>query len=258
MNVSFIGSGNVTWHLAPAFDNSDFAVREVYSRNPKNAEAVVEKLYQASVKTSLDFSNSPSRIFIIASSDDAIQDIASEIVMPENSILVHTSGSQPLSALSYSGTPNIGVFYPLQTFTKGKKIDLKEVPVFIEAENSFTQKTLQALAKTVTRKTYLISSADRKALHVAAVFASNFTNHMLSLAEEILTKRKIDFEYLKPLIAETINKALEIGPHKAQTGPARREDLETLDNHLDFLSADESAAEIYRVISQDIIDKYGH
>src|SRR6187402_1277577 len=95
--VSFIGSGNLAWHLAPALDNTDFAVREVYSRNPSNAEALVEKLYEADVKRSLDFSGSTSRIFVIAATDEAMVDIAQEIVLPEDTILVHTSGSQPLS-----------------------------------------------------------------------------------------------------------------------------------------------------------------
>jgi predicted short-subunit dehydrogenase-like oxidoreductase (DUF2520 family) len=256
MNVSFIGAGNVAWHLAPAFDNSDFAVREVYNRNVKKAAALVEKLYQASTKASLDFSTSASRIFIIATTDDAIGEIVSEIILPKDAILVHTSGSQPLSLLSYAGTPNIGVFYPLQTFTKSRKTDLKEVPVLIEAENSYTQKTLHALAKTITKKIHTVKSADRKALHVAAVFASNFTNHMLSISREILSDKNLDFELLKPLIAETINNALALGPEQSQTGPARRGDLELLDNHLEFLSHDESVAEIYRLISQNIIDRY--
>src|SRR5688572_24687306 len=113
--VSFIGSGNLAWHLAPALDNTDFAVREVYSRNPSHAEVLVEKLYEANVKRTLDFSDSPSRIFIIATTDEAISDVAREIVLPEDAILVHTSGSQPLSVLGYAATSNLGVFYPLQT-----------------------------------------------------------------------------------------------------------------------------------------------
>jgi predicted short-subunit dehydrogenase-like oxidoreductase (DUF2520 family) len=256
MNVSFIGAGNLAWHLAPALDNSDFAVREVYSPNVRNAEALVERLYEAKSKSSLDFSISPSRIFIIAASDDAIPEIVKEIILPDGAVLVHTSGSQPLSVLAYAGTPNIGVFYPLQTFTKGKKIDLREVPVFVEAENAFTEKTLQAIGKTVSKKVSVISSADRKAIHVAAVFASNFTNHLLTLSKEILTERKLDFDLLKPLIAETVNKALVIGPENSQTGPARRGDLEILDHHMEFLSEDESLTELYKVISQHIIDRY--
>jgi predicted short-subunit dehydrogenase-like oxidoreductase (DUF2520 family) len=256
MNVTFIGSGNVAWHLAPALDNTDYAVREVYSANPKNAEALVEKLYEAQVCISLDFSLSKSRIFIISVSDDAITEVVQQLVLPPNAIVVHTSGSMPLSALGFLGTLNVGVFYPLQTFTKTKRVDFKEVPIFIESENSATEKILLSMAKSLSKKVQKISSADRKAIHVAAVFASNFTNHMLAISKKLMEKHKLDFDWLKPLIVETINKSLAIGPEKAQTGPARRGDLEILDNHLSFLNDDEKVSEIYRVISQDIVDRF--
>ena len=253
--VSFIGAGNLAWHLAPALDNTDFAVREVYSRTPSQAAAIVEKLYEAEVKSSLDFSDSNSRIFIIAVSDDAIADIANEIILPTDAILVHTSGSQPLSALGYAST-NIGVFYPMQTFTKGKKIDFSEVPFFIESEDPATSKLLNAMARTLSKKVYNATSEDRKALHIAAVFASNFTNHMLTIAQDIISSRKMSFDLLKPLITETLNKSLALGPRQAQTGPARRGDLEILDHHMEFLSEDEAVSEIYKVISQHIVDAY--
>jgi predicted short-subunit dehydrogenase-like oxidoreductase (DUF2520 family) len=256
MNVTFIGSGNLAWHLAPALDNTDFAVREVYSPNAKHAAALIDKLYQAHLNLTLDFSTSKSQIFIIAASDDSIQGIAQNITLPENAILVHTSGSQPLSLLRYAPTPNTGVLYPLQTFTKDKKIELREVPFFIESENSATEKVLMSMAKAISKKVFKISSTERKALHVAAVFASNFTNHMLTIARDIADKHNVNFEFLKPLIIETINKSLAIGPEKAQTGPAKRGDLEILDSHMQFLEHEEAIAEIYKVISQHIVDRY--
>lgn len=255
-NVSFVGAGNLAWHLAPALDNTNFPVREVYSQTRKHAAALADKLYQAEVRSSLDFSESSSRIFILAVSDDAIQEIARELILPANAVLVHTSGSQPLSILGYGGTPNTGVLYPLQTFTKGQKTDFKEIPFFIEAENEETEKVLMAMAKAISKKVRRISSPDRKALHVAAVFASNFTNHMLTIAEEILDAHGLDFELLKPLIAETMNKSISIGPSHAQTGPAKRGDVEILDSHYAFLEKDKDLATIYQVISQHIIDKY--
>lgn len=256
-SVSFIGSGNLAWHLGPALDNSGFAVKEVYSKNPMHAEALVERLYQAEVKASLDFSTSLSTIFIIATSDDAIQEIVREIVLPDNAILVHTSGSQPLSLLGFAATPNVGVFYPLQTFTKDRKVDFKEIPVFIESENSATEKSLMTIARSISKNVFKITSGERQALHIAAVFASNFTNHMLLLAQEIMKENSLSFDWLKPLIEEMMAKSLSIGPENAQTGPAKRGDLETLDNHLEFLNNNESVAELYKLISQDIIDRYG-
>ena len=254
--VSFIGSGNLAWHLARALDNTDFAVREVYSRTPAHAQALVGNLYSAEVMTTLDFSDSPSRIFIMAVADDAIEGLARRLNLPSGSILVHTSGSQPLSVLGYAPTPNIGVFYPLQTFSKSKRVDFEEVPFFIESENTETEKVLMAMGKAISKKVFKISSTDRKALHVAAVFASNFTNHMMYIAEKVMKENKLKFDWLKPLIAETINKSLSIGPEKAQTGPARRGDLEILDRHLEFLQENEPIAEIYKVISQHIVDTY--
>ncbi|MFD1002197.1 Rossmann-like and DUF2520 domain-containing protein [Ohtaekwangia kribbensis] len=254
--VSFIGSGNVAWHLAPALDNTDFAVREVYSRNPAHAAALVDKLYEADVKTSLDFSDSPSNIFIIAVPDDAIQSIVQEIILPDEAILVHTSGSQPLSALGYAAIPGIGVFYPLQTFSKSKKVDFADVPIFVESENPGTEKVLLAMAKAISKNVHQVTSQERKAMHIAAVFASNFTNHMLLIAQQIMKENNLNFDWLKPLIAEMINKSISIGPEQAQTGPARRGDFEILDRHMEFLQNDEQRAEIYKVISQHIIDRY--
>src|SRR5688500_9348024 len=143
--VSFIGSGNLAWHLAPALDNSDFPVQEVYSRNPAHAALLVERLYQADVKASLDFSTSTSRIFIIATLDEAIEEIVQEIILPEEAILIHTSGSQPITVLGYAATQHLGVFYPLQTFSKDKKIEFKEIPIFIESADPTTEKILRAM-----------------------------------------------------------------------------------------------------------------
>jgi predicted short-subunit dehydrogenase-like oxidoreductase (DUF2520 family) len=255
--TSIIGSGNLAWHLAPALENAGYPVQEVYSRNPAHADALVERLYAAEVKASLDFSTSSSGVFIIAAMDDAIESISQELILPDDAILVHTSGTKPLSILGYAATQNIGVFYPLQTFTKPRKIVFREVPVFIEAENKNTEAFLLEMAHGVSDTVHKIGSDDRKALHVAAVFASNFTNHMLLLSQEIMREHSLSFDWLKPLVAEAINKSLAIGPENAQTGPAHRGDFEILDRHMEFLQDDESLHEIYRLISQDIIDRYG-
>lgn len=254
--VSFIGSGNLAWHLAPALDNAGWIVKEVYSRNPSHAEELTERLYQAEVKASLDFSTSPSKLFIIAAADDAIRSIAQEIILPDEAILVHTSGSQSISELQYAATPHLGVLYPLQTFSQSRRVDFKSVPIFIESHTEEAEELLTVVARSLSTQVKKIGSEERKALHVAAVFASNFTNHMLTLSREIMKRNSLDFEWLKPLILETLNKGLTLGPQQAQTGPAKRGDLETLDSHLSFLVEDERLAEIYKVISQHIIDTY--
>jgi predicted short-subunit dehydrogenase-like oxidoreductase (DUF2520 family) len=256
VSVTMIGAGNIAWHLAPALDNVGFAVREVYSRKMKNASALAERLYQAKAVTAFDFSESQARIFIICVSDDAIAEVLRELILPPDSVLVHTSGSQPLNVLGSSVARHTGVFYPLQTFTKGRKVNFQEIPIFIESDDVATEKALMGMGKALSKKVVRVSSAERKVLHVAAVFAANFTNHMLTLSKEIMINNDMNFDYLKPLIAETLNKSLDIGPEKAQTGPAMRGDLQILDSHMELLTHDAAVAEIYKIVSQHIIDSY--
>ncbi len=254
--LSFIGSGNLAWHLAPALDNAGFVVKEVYSPNPQHAEALTERLYQAEVKATLDFSTSNSSIFILAVRDEAIAQVAREIILPDEAVLIHTSGSVSITELQFAATPHVGVLYALQTFSKERKVDFANVPFFVETLTDEATDVVLALAKTLSKQVRKITSEERKALHVAAVFASNFSNHMLTLSQQIMKQNSMDYNLLKPLISETIQKSLAIGPQQAQTGPARRGDLEILDNHIQFLNEDERVAEIYRIISQHIIDSY--
>ncbi|MCK6617010.1 MAG: DUF2520 domain-containing protein [Cyclobacteriaceae bacterium] len=256
LSVSFAGAGNLAWHLAPVLDNAGYPVREVYSPNPQHAQNLVARLYDAEVKTSLDFSTSPSRVFILAVADDAIEQVAREIILPDNALLLHTSGSQPLDKLTYAAASGTGVFYPLQSFTKGVKVDFRQVPVFIESDTAEVERELMKMAGAISKQVFRIDSEKRLTLHLAAVFASNFTNYMLTLAHDVTEKHRLDFGWLKPLIAETINKAFQVGPAQAQTGPARRGDFETLDRHMQLLQDDSQLAELYRLISQQLVDRY--
>ena len=253
--ISVIGSGNVAWHIAPALENCGIAVGEVYSRNPANADKLVKRLYNARRKDNLDFTDSSSELFLICVSDNAIEDISREIVLPDHAALVHTSGSVSIDVLSFSAALNLGVFYPLQTFSKDLKISFKSIPILVEATDSSTEGKLLKIGKELSKKVVVAKSEDRKIIHLAAVFASNFTNHMLTRAKGIVEERNFDFELLKPLIAETLNKSLNIGPESAQTGPARREDFNILEEHMQLLE-DEDLRQIYKLISQDIINQY--
>lgn len=253
-DIVIIGSGNVAWHLGPELENAGHRVVEIFSRNPKNARSFQKRLYQAEINPSLDFSETMADVVILCVSDDAIEEVAREVVLPANAIIVHTSGSQPVSKLGYTGTDNIGVFYPLQTFTKGGQQHIDDIPILIEAENSETLGLLKRLAESVSSQVYNVNSGDRLAIHVAAVFACNFSNFLFGVAEEILNKKGFELELLRPLIAETLNKSLNIGPVKAQTGPAVRGDLETLDRHMDFLKNNEYR-EIYRQITEKILNR---
>lgn len=253
-NIAIIGAGNVAWHLAPVLEDAGHTITEVYARTLKSAEKVVERVYEAIPKDDLDFSESKAQLFILAIRDTAIPEVSDEIILPDGAILIHTAGSVDLDILNCSSASYTGVFYPLQSFTVGKKVDWEELPILVESEDEEILQKLKKLAKSLTNQVYTVRSKDRKGLHVAAVFASNFSNHMIRISEEIMRRQGLDFEMLKPLIIETISKSLQIGAKNAQTGPAIREDYETMEEHHQFLNFNVQIAEIYRIISQDIID----
>ncbi len=161
LKVDFIGAGNLAWNLAPALETAGASVRHIYSRNPENAKKLSQKLYEGQVKEDLDFSECDADLIIIAISDDAIEEIAREVILPEETVLAHTSGSIALSALGYAATSNIGVFYPLQTFTKSQQVDFSSIPFLIEGENKYTRKALSSLASLLSGNVNEISSSQR-------------------------------------------------------------------------------------------------
>ena len=254
LKIAILGAGNLAWNLAPALEDAGHEITEVYARDLQKAKEITERIYTATPKDELDFSESSAELFILAIKDDALSEIADQVILPEGSVLVHTSGAIPMEVLSQSSASYVGVFYPLQSFTKGKKVDFEEVPFLLESEDEGSLQLLKKVAKSLSQLVYILRGKDRQAVHVAAVFASNFTNHMLRIAEDILHRQGLDAELLKPLIIESISKSLQLGARKAQTGPAIREDYETLEAHHHFLAYNEQLAEIYRLISQDIID----
>ncbi len=165
--------------------------------------------------------------------------------------MAHTAGSVPLEALPAKFARR-AVFYPLQTFTRGRRVDWAEIPLFIEASTPELQAGLEAFARRLSCRVFQADSARRARLHLAAVFASNFVNHMYALGERLLGDAELDFEVLKPLIAETAAKALDApSPAAVQTGPAVRGDRSTQQRHLEMLG-DELLRTLYTTISQSI------
>jgi predicted short-subunit dehydrogenase-like oxidoreductase (DUF2520 family) len=146
-----------------------------------------------------------------------------------------------------------GVFYPLQTFTKNKAINFKEIPICLESEMEIDFFIIKKLAQSISNSVQSISSEQRKALHVAAVFVCNFVNHLYKIGNDICKENQLSFEILKPLIVETAQKIIQLTPENAQTGPAKRNDTATINSHLNFLS-DENQKEIYKLITKSIID----
>ena len=253
--IDIIGTGNLATSLAPALEQSGFVINNIYGRSTKAAQQLADNLYQATATTSLEFNESRSTIFILALADNALEEVSRELVIPSNAIIAHTSGSRSISVLGYTASPNIGVFYPLQTFSKLKRVSFNDVPILIEGDNNFTKKILLEMAKRVSSKVIEATSEQRRIIHLAAIFACNFTNAMLVHASELMEVTKSDWQLLGPLIEETINKSMALGPLKAQTGPAARGDLELLDEHIQMLEKYPMMKETYELISQQIIDR---
>jgi predicted short-subunit dehydrogenase-like oxidoreductase (DUF2520 family) len=264
MKIAFIGSGNVASHMAIAMESAGHFVSEVYSRDPQHARRLVSMLYDARLNPDLNFDESEAELFILAVPDDAIEDVVKQLVLPENAMLAHTSGSKSLAELQkwveiYSDVDlRTGVVYPLQTFSKNTDpISFEELPLCIEANDKETEEILVALGQTMSKIVYLVNSQERKVLHVAAVFACNFTNYLLGIARDITDTESLDFDLLRPLIQETFRKALSSQhPALVQTGPARRGDLSVLDMHLDYLSNKPEWLELYEVLTDSIQKRY--
>jgi predicted short-subunit dehydrogenase-like oxidoreductase (DUF2520 family) len=245
LKVVVIGSGNVAQHLIKAFQNSAHAeLVQAYARNPEKLAHLLppEKITQS--YTSL----ATAHVYVISVSDDVIENVSTQLPF-EGRLVVHTSGSVPLNQPDNKNRR--GVFYPLQTFSKSKEVDFTKIPICLESETKEDYMILEKLAKSISPLTYAISSQQRQALHVAAVFVNNFTNHLYKVGNDICTENSIPFDILKPLIQETADKITMLSPAEAQTGPARRNDQKTIQRHLDFIK-DQEQKDIYILLTQSI------
>ena len=249
--IGFAGAGNLAWHLAQDLEKAGHLIPVIYGRSQENAAMLAAQLYDTQVGESLDFSAFDLDLLILAVSDDAIQMVAEMLVVGSETVVVHTSGSKPMDALSCLGD-DYGVLYPLQTFTKEKGIDFADVPICIEAANTRVHELLFAVGKSISGKVFVMDSAQRQTLHLAAVFANNFANHMLFWAKTIAETEDLDFQLLKALAQETVEKSFALGPEMAQTGPARRGDLRTMQAHLDLLASNPELSDLYKAISRSI------
>lgn len=248
LRVTLIGSGNVAYHLSKAWQKSQTVeLVELYHRTPLSPE--FEELAIPTINKLSELSD--SEIYIISVKDDAISEISEKLPFT-NQLVVHTAGSITMRAMNNRNRR--GVFYPLQSFSKQIPIDFSQVPFCIEAENISDKQTLEYLAKSLSQNVYHIDSQKRKLLHVAAIFSNNFSNYMQTLAYQICTENDLPTEILTPLIKTTFNKISKMTPYEAQTGPARRNDSETINSHLNLLNG--NVKDIYQIISNSITKLY--
>ncbi|MEN8116198.1 MAG: DUF2520 domain-containing protein [Bacteroidota bacterium] len=252
-NICFIGAGNLATHLSKELQRNGYKISQVYSRSVASAKELGEKL-NTSFTTSVAGIDSSADVFFVALKDSAVKEVLSQIDF-QNKLVVHCSGSLPITVLDeYSD--NIGVLYPLQTFSKNRDLDFHKIPVFVEANTKENEQILFEIAGKISETTSALDSGRRKSLHISAVFACNFVNHFYFIASQILKSDNISFDVLRPLILETAEKVQQLDPFSAQTGPAVRFDEKIINDHLSKLNEFPEYQELYNSISKSIFEHH--
>lgn len=248
-SIVLFGAGNLATHLFKAISRAEnFEVVQVYNHNAGALED-----FRDVVSTTTDLTRIvPADIYLLAVKDEAILELAQKL-HPANALLAHTSGGTAIDV--FSDFSRAGVFYPLQTFSKTREIDFKNVPICIEAKNEADLEILGKMAGEISGNIFPVSSKQRRSLHVAAVFVSNFVNYLYTQGEEICKEHDLPFDILQPLILETAEKVTDLSPKQAQTGPAKRNDQSVINAHLELLNPEQQ--QIYRVMTRSIRDSYG-
>ncbi len=244
MKIVIIGSGNVAYHLAKAFTQNNIEVSQIFGRNEVELNKISEELnIPYSTKELAD-----ADLYLISVSDSAVEQV-SDLIRTEKALVAHTSGSLPIETLK--GNYRKASFYPLQTFSKTKNLEYSKIPFFIEAENQIDEKSLFELASLISDHVETSDYEKRKYIHLTAVFACNFVNHLFARAKEIADSQDLDFNYFIPLIDETVEKIHHLEPKLAQTGPAVRGDERVLKLHEDLIT-DEEHLKIYQLMNESI------
>ncbi|QXU42635.1 Rossmann-like and DUF2520 domain-containing protein [Pedobacter sp. D749] len=249
MKIVLLGSGNVATHLAKALKSKGEEIVQVYSQNLDNATLLAQSIATEAIDD-LNKIKQNGDLYIISVKDDAIESVAKSL-KNVTGLVVHTSGTTDINILS-SQVTKAGVFYPLQTFSKEKEVSFENIPLCIEANDDSQLTILSNLAAKISREVYKLNGEKRKVLHLAAVFACNFPNHLYALANKILSQNDLDFEIIRPLIAETADKVMSNLPENVQTGPAVRADESTLNKHLSMLTDMPEVQNIYQTLSDSI------
>lgn len=251
MKAVMIGAGNLATHLAWALQAAKVEIVQVYSRTEASAARLAERLH-CDRTTEISQLRPDADYYIFSLKDNALEDVIGQM-SPNGGIWIHTAGSMPMSVFA-GKNPRYGVFYPLQTFSKERAVAFRPIPVFVEGSDPAVEQDLLALGRLLSDQVRPLGSDKRRVLHLAAVFACNFTNHMYALAGDLLEKEAIPWQVLLPLIDETAAKVHALSPAEAQTGPAVRYDENVIRKHLSGLS-DPDQRQLYQLLSQSIHKK---
>lgn len=254
-NITLIGAGNVAHVLGRALKHSGNHLVMLIDRTEEKAEQLA---FELGCAWSTDLSDIPEQtdIVLMAVSDDTIAEVAGGFHCP-GKMVAHTSGSVPMDALG-DCSDRLGVFYPLQTLHRDAQVDMRQVPFCIEGNSKWNEGMLMELARSISDNVQPIDSEQRRMVHLAAVFACNFSNHCYALADEILERSGVSLDILRPLIRQTAENVQHGRPIDVQTGPAKRGDLRVMADHLNLLeSMDSELVELYEAMSKGIFKRRG-
>ena len=248
ISIVVVGAGKVATHLSLALKQAGHKLLQVYSRTEASAKELSDKL-DCSYTVIPETLRTDADLYLFSLKDSALASVISRM-QTNNGLWVHTAGSMPLDIFEGHAT-QYGVLYPLQTFSKNREVAIKDVPFFVEANDKENENKLTILAQSISNKVQPLSSEKRKYIHLAAVFACNFTNHCYAIAADLLEKQGIPFDVLLPLADETAAKVHSLSPKEAQTGPAVRYDENVISKHLELLPTT-LYKELYELLSQSI------
>ena len=249
IKIALIGGGNLAWHLANIFAKTK-GVELSFMYN--KTIGPIQEFEKVTCITDEINSIKNVDLIIICVTDSAISEV-SNFIENNNTLIVHTSGATSLNVLNKHN--HRGVFYPLQSFNKNRKIDFDKIPICIETNQIEDYLLLESLAKLLSSQVIQIDSSQREKIHLSAVFVNNFVNHLYFLGYDFLEQNLIDPNILFPLIKETAQRVKKVSPYNAQTGPAKRKDTNTIENHLKLLEGLEIKT-IYEILSNSIADTY--
>jgi len=252
-NISFAGAGKVAEALSKELFHAGYGIDLIVSRTEQKGSLLAASV-KAEWSSELVFPES-TKVIIVSVPDHSLKDVLYSIRCNPDTLAAHTAGSFGLDIFP-EHLRHKGIFYPLQTFSQNRKVNFTDLPVLLEASDEESAGILKSLAESLFAKIYFVDTSQRIMLHLAAVFACNFTNHMFTAGKEIASKADFQFDILVPLIKETVEKAIEAGPENSQTGPAVRHDNNTIEKHLDLLSFSPELQGIYKNITQSIMEYY--
>ena len=248
MKIVFIGAGNLATRLSLAMQRVGMQIGQVYSHTEASARQLATRL-GCPWTNDLSALQEDGDLYVFSLKDTVLSDVISK-VKPNNGMWVHTAGSMPMSVFE-GYAQRFGVLYPLQTFSKGRNVNFDVIPIFLEANTDKNADYLKNIASALSENVRFMSSEKRRSLHLAAVFACNFTNHIYTLSYKLLENESIPADVLLPLIDETVSKIHSMPPAAAQTGPAIRYDENVINKHLAMLDDPDMQA-ISRLLSQSI------